>query len=156
MAAMSAQPPAQPALSDEKAVACIKIVLDGQDLRITSLKKLRRLVSEHLQLGKAIVGEVGRDGLEGRKKWFETLVQPTVDVVALTLPTLQGQPAWLTDVEDAARCFVTLITFSAVLPDTAVNAQTPLQTLESLTRADVRDAVLDALANPEDNGGRPR
>ena len=145
-------------VSDQQAVACIKLVLDGRDLSKTSLKQMRRLVAEQLQLGRAIPGEAGWDGLEGRKDWFEHLVQPIVDAVAATLPNSQGQPAWLTEVDDDARCFVTLITLSAVLPDTAQNAQPPLRTLENLSREDVRDAVLDALANPEqsENGGRPR
>ena len=44
---------------------------------------------------------------------------------------------------------------SAVLPDTAQNAQTPLRTLESLTRADIRDAVPDARNLESKGNGAP-
>jgi len=54
---------------------------------------------------------------------------------------------------------VFLITFAAVLEETALTSTTPLKTLAGLTREMVRDAVLDAIANPVDlqpSGGRPR
>ncbi len=63
--------------------------------------------------------------------------------------------------DNAARNLVFLITFAAVLPDTA-DAQlgVPLRTLEGVTRANVRDAILDAVAHPVASlarvGGRPR
>ena len=82
-----------------------------------------------------------------------------------------GQPAplaagaWL-QAEDlqpedgSARHQVYLVTFAAVLDATALAAGVSLRTLEGATRADIRDAVLDAVANPVAErpalGGRPR
>jgi hypothetical protein len=56
------------------------------------------------------------------------------------------------------RGHVWLVTFAAVLPDTVDQAAVPLRTLEDVTREQIRDAVLDAVANPaRENpvGGRP-
>ena len=54
---------------------------------------------------------------------------------------------------------VVVLSFSAVLAATALQAAVPLATLESKTREVIRDAVLDAVANPlcdGARGGRPR
>ena len=69
------------------------------------------------------------------------------------------KPEWQTPENEAAQCLVYLITFAAVLATTALEATVPLVTLEGLTREAVRDAVLDAVANPRSSGargGRPR
>ena len=69
------------------------------------------------------------------------------------------KPDWLTAENEVAQCQVYLVTFSAVLAATALQAATPLVTLEGKTREQVRDAVLDAVANPlcdRARGGRPR
>ena len=61
--------------------------------------------------------------------------------------------------DGSKRSMVFLVTFAAVLEETAAAATTPLRTLEGLTRENVRDAVLDAVANPaapRKGGGRPR
>jgi len=67
----------------------------------------------------------------------------------MELPTQDG----------TARGLVWLITFAAVLPDTADQAAVPLRTLDAVTRENVRDAVLDAVAHPVREGqvlgGRP-
>ena len=69
-------------------------------------------------------------------------------------------PVWLTKEDDTARSMVFLITFAAVLDETALLAEAPLKTLEGMTREDVRDAILDAVANPAQDqnqrAGRPR
>ena len=71
------------------------------------------------------------------------------------------RPDWLTEEDANARSTVYLVTFAAVLDATALEAETPLKSLEGLTRADIRDAVLDAVQHPAEdtnrNGrGRPR
>ena len=52
------------------------------------------------------------------------------------------------------------VTFAAVLEATALRSETVLRTLKDLTREAVRDAVLDAVANPAESaqprGGRQR
>ena len=72
-----------------------------------------------------------------------------------------ARPEWLTEEDDNARSMVYLVTFAAVLEATALQAETPLKSLEGLERADIRDAVLDAVQHPaEDTNrrgrGRPR
>ena len=68
-AAPESQDPAEGVPSNEEANACIEIILDGQGLNKTSLKKLRRSVAEHLQLGKAIPADVDWDGFESGNEW---------------------------------------------------------------------------------------
>ncbi|CAE7522337.1 F52C9.6 [Symbiodinium sp. CCMP2592] len=52
------------------------------------------------------------------------------------------------------------VTFAAVLSETALEAETPLKDLADLSRLQVRDALLDAVAHPvpeaTPRGGRPR
>lgn len=70
------------------------------------------------------------------------------------------KPDWLTEEEPDTRSMVFLVTFAAVLEEVALQSSTPLKTLEGLTREAIRDAILDAVANPADQpggrGGRPR
>jgi hypothetical protein len=60
--------------------------------------------------------------------------------------------------DESARNLVYLVTFAAVLPDSAsANPASPLRTLEGVSRQDVCNAVRDAVAHPvADLGGRPR
>ena len=135
----------------DRLVSAIKVVLDGVDMQKCSVKKLRGLVAEHLQLG--------IDGLERQKDEFNNLVRPILDDIFAKCPAEQGgTPEWLTDVDENAKLTVFLITFAAVLNSSAEAAQTPLRTLDGLRREDIRDAVLDAFANPSTStlGGRPR
>ena len=141
---MSQAPPAPEAT----VVATIKLLLDGKDLTITSLKQLRRAVAAHLELGQAASDGIGKDGLDHKMDWFNDLAQPLVDHIAWLLPAMQGPPDWLTPVNDFTRCYIALVTFSAVLDATAQVARTPLRTLHGLSREAIRDAVLDALAKP--------
>ena len=72
-----------------------------------------------------------------------------------------AKPDWLTQEDDSARCLVFLVTFSAVLSETAQQAETPLKEVADLSRSDIMDAMLDALAHPvveaaNQRGGRPR
>ena len=72
-----------------------------------------------------------------------------------------AKPDWLTQEDDSARCLVFLVTFAAVLSETAQQAETPLKELTDLSRSDIMDAMLDALAHPvveaaNQRGGRPR
>jgi len=69
----------------------------------------------------------------------------------------QTHPDWLTDEDTSFRGLVTLVTLAAVLHETALASDTPLRTLNNVTREEVRDAVLDAVRNPVRHvgGGRP-
>ena len=68
---------------------------------------------------------------------------------------------WRGEEDEGARLYVFLVTLAPVLADTALAADVPLRTLTDVTREQVRDAVLDAVANvgPPDHPtgrGRPR
>ena len=68
-------------------------------------------------------------------------------------------PDWQTKEDEKGRSMVFLVTFAAVLAQTALDSVKPLRTLLEVTREVIRDAVLDAVANPVDlqpSGGRPR
>lgn len=67
-------------------------------------------------------------------------------------------PEWLSVEDTAARSMVFLVTFAAVLVETAQVAEVPLKTIDDASRESVRDAVLDAVRNPvaESGAGRPR
>ena len=92
---------------------------------------------------------------------------PAVAVASETLPALQSaavelsapvapeapRPAadmldWLTDEDDTARLAVYLVTLAQVLEAKALAADQPLRTLDGLSRADVRDAILGAVRSP--------
>eukprot|EP00973_Karenia_brevis_P066870 9296547-Karenia_brevis.AAC.1 len=69
------------------------------------------------------------------------------------------EPEWQTEEDGDARLMVFLVTFAAVLEATALASTTPLKSLQGLTRTNIQDAVLDAVANPVaagHGGGRPR
>ena len=66
-------------------------------------------------------------------------------------------PVWQTEEDGSARRMVFLVTFAAVLAETAAEAEPPLRTLDGLTRADIQAAMADAVANPQaESSGRPR
>ena len=69
-------------------------------------------------------------------------------------------PEWLTEEAEGKQCQVFLVTFAAVLAARALNADTPLRTLEGVTRETLRDALIDAVRNPcaeaRSRGGRQR
>jgi len=69
------------------------------------------------------------------------------------------KPEWFTPEDNTKRQHVFLVTFAAVLEETALRAELALRTLEGVTREVVRDALLDAVAHPAEHGragGRPR
>ena len=66
------------------------------------------------------------------------------------------QPDWKSEEQPTAHQMVYLVTFSALLPHEEHAGGGRLRDLEPLTRVQIRDAVLDAVANPERTGGRPR
>ena len=79
------------------------------------------------------------------------------DVQALAPPG--ERPEWQTEEKGEARQMIFLVTFAGVLADTVEAADTPLRTLDDLTRQHILDAVLDAIAHPvvvNARGGRPR
>ena len=72
----------------------------------------------------------------------------------------EENPDWRTTEDVTARLQVFLVTFAAVLAQTAEQeaSETPLRTLDDVTREAIRDAILDAVANPileQPHGGRP-
>ena len=68
-----------------------------------------------------------------------------------------ARPDWQTEEDGSARRMVFLVTFAAVLAETAAEAEPPLRTLDGLTRADIQAAIADAVANPQaESRGRPR
>jgi hypothetical protein len=71
---------------------------------------------------------------------------------------VEQKPEWMTEENELSQTCVWLVTFAAVLDLTALQSETPLRTLAAVTREVVRDAVLEAVANPvreNPRGGRP-
>ena len=93
--------------------------------------------------------------MEGSKRQeFAELVQRVIlELQADAVP----KPVWFVLEDEDASTAVYLVTFADVLKETALASGTPLRDLDGLTREDVRDAVLDAVANPvwPKRGGRP-
>ena len=76
-------------------------------------------------------------------------------------PTEDEGPDWLVPEDLKARQMVYLVTFSALVePEASVAAaSTALKDVSNMTRDQIRDAVLDAVANPAQDvkrGGKPR
>ena len=81
---------------------------------------------------------------------------PAVVAVGDVLPP---PPDWMTKEDEQKQCLVFLITFAAILALTAARVGAAPKALVGVTRAQVRDSVLDAVANPAvggARGGRPR
>ena len=140
----------------------MRAVLQGQTRRqlenTTTLKMLRRMVVDHLRLGTS----AKRALKESRRTEFAELAQEVVQELLSSMPE-EGPPppAWFRDLsmeDEEALTAIYLITLAGVLEDTAASAQTPLRTLDGITRDMVRDAVLDAIQNPHNTGrgGRPQ
>jgi hypothetical protein len=91
----------------------------------------------------------------------EVLAPPGDEATELPPPPEEWQQ-WAED--EGARNYVFLVTFAAVLVTVAAEANAmgvPLRTLEEVSREMIRDAILDAVANPSADtsrgrGGRPR
>lgn len=88
---------------------------------------------------------------------------PAAEGVALApAPPAEPLPDWYDSEDDEARRSVFLVTFAAILATTAQAVAPPLRQLDGLTRACIRDAILDAIAHskeaagPRARGGRPR
>ena len=84
---------------------------------------------------------------------------PSLMALAELEAAVDHAPEWQTAENAEARQMIFLVTFSSVLAETAQHAPTPLRTLDGLSRHDVLQATLDAIANPmvaNPRGGRPR
>eukprot|EP00973_Karenia_brevis_P078686 10922065-Karenia_brevis.AAC.1 len=104
---------------------------------------------------------LGRKGLEPRRQEVSEVIEQAV----LSIMVEEGTDApWLTVADEEARNQVFLVTFSALLnreqEGTVPAGLPPLRDPSKLTKPDLRDAMLDAIANPiferGPMGGRPR
>ena len=72
----------------------------------------------------------------------------------------EALPEWATPADDKARRMVYLVTLSSILTDPSPSHTQGLRDPSPMTKEEVRDAVLDAVANPvvvqTNRGGRPR
>lgn len=161
-----AQQPAVPAgtaaaphaVSRVEVTTAVRHVLQGKswpDLERMNLKVLRGLVVGHLGLGR----QERRALADSRRHEFQEIAAEVIQDLKQTLTAdVDTRPGWLQVLEDEeALTAVYLVTFASIIPDTAANAQEPLKTLDGVSRVAIRDAVLDAIANPVDmrRGGRP-
>jgi hypothetical protein len=119
---------------------------------------VRAKVVEHLHLGSS----AKKDLKHSRRTEFGELAQDVLQELLAALPA-EGPPppVWFKDLsmeDEEALTAIYLITLAGVLEDTAASAPTPLKTLDGVTRAMVRDAVIDAIQHPHDTqrGGRPQ
>ena len=130
----------------------MKHVLVDKDLERSTLKTLRRDVVAHLKLPKTIKRQ-----LEGSRRLdFSEMAQAVIKDMQAGAPA--PKPCWMVLEDEDASTSVYLVTLAAVLAETALDATTPLRTIEDLSREDVRDFVLDAISNPIKLGlgtGRP-
>ena len=127
----------------------IKALLTGQDLTSISIGSLRHKLAQRLGLPLR--------SLDHRRQEIITLTTDAVQQIAAA-DEQAVLPDWAAPVDDSARLMVYLVTLSAILQDAPVGG-TPLRDPSGLSREQVRDAILDAVANPlydTSNGGRPR
>lgn len=117
-------------------------MLEGDALDKVSMGKLRRLTAESLGLP--------ADGLDAR----------SVDVQNIANEIVQALAGWWGPelAADHRGLEVYLITFAAVLSASvsATAASRPLRSLEGLSRADIRDAILDVFNSPPEDKRRGR
>lgn len=133
---------AQPSADDiRKALA--RLLLEGYELGKVTIGSLRKLVAQSLGLP--------ADGLDTRSVEVRGLAQ-------LVVGELTGW--WTPETTDARGREVYFITFAAVLASSssAASASRPLRTLGQVSREDIRDAILDVVAQPvgERRPGRPQ
>ena len=136
-------PPTRDAL-----VTGMKQLLHGQDLGAVSLRDLRKNLALHLGLD--------RTGLDHRRDEVRNLAEHIVRELAQEDEALQD---WMHPVDQDSRLMVFLVTFSAILARYDITTEPALKNPTEMTREQLRDAVLDAVANPvqvQTAGGRPR
>ena len=158
-------------LSDEESIAAewaelsprvaaeISERIHGVNQKTTSLKKMRRMLSEHLGLGKK--------GLELHIEAVSVLIASAVQEV-----TAAGQPKVFTPAErmasivqdlgdeltEAKQC-VYLATVSRVLPETLATPGVELRDITTMSREEVADCFMKAFNSPvyeQGQGGRRR
>jgi hypothetical protein len=133
--------------------------IHGVNQKTTSLKKMRRMLSEHLGLGKK--------GLELHIEAVSVLIASAVQEV-----TAAGQPKVFTPAErmasivqdlgdeltEAKQC-VYLATVSRVLPETLATPGVELRDITTMSREEVADCFMKAFNSPvyeQGQGGRRR
>ena len=143
--ALVAAPVSAHMVSTEALEVAASTLLTSLDTEVVTLKEFRKKLAVHVGLPEA--------GLDDR----------AAEVKALVVRHLEGKsdrerPDWLVTEEEHTRSQIALVTFAKVLAKTALEAQTPLKTLDGLTRENIRDAMLDAVQNPAHmgRGGRPQ
>ena len=135
------QPQVEESFGRAEPVAAVRHVLEGKtwaDLEALNLKKLRRLVINHLGLGSR-----DRHALaQGRRHEFQDVAAEVIQELKKTLaPDVEDKPGWYQVLEDEdAVTAIYLITLAGILPDTAANVSVPLKVLEGFSREQIRDA----------------
>ena len=128
----------------------IKALLAGQDLTSISMGSLRQRLAQRLGLQAR--------ALDSRRQELITLTQDAVQQISEDDAQVDV-PDWATPVDDTARLMVYLVTLSSILQDTPAPDDMPFRDPSDLSKEEVRDAILDAVANPIHDaarGGRPR
>ena len=139
--------------------AAIKASLVGQDLDKMTLKKLRRAVVSHMDLG----GQWLQRALRGsRRDEFKQLATDAVNEAQANLPAPPpAKPEWYDMEDEDVASQVYLVTFAHILADTLKKAAAsgkPIKDLENVVKKEIADAMIDVLNNPATsraNGGRP-
>ena len=133
-----------PALLDPQPVQILQhltALLEGRDLTAISVGALRRDLAARMGLEP--------DALDHKRDEIKRLTEEVVH-------ELGNLPDWVTPINETARLMVYLVTLSAILPDTMQEHGVPLRNPSDLSREQVRDAVLDAVANPAQEEGNSR
>ena len=126
-----------------------RALLQGVELVAVSVKAFRHRLAAHLGLQP--------DGLDDRREEVGEILRAAVQELhpeGAQAAAAAGPvgPDWDAPEDSKARQWVYLVTFAATLPGTAEAAAAgggpALRTLDGVSREQIRDAILDAVANP--------
>ena len=82
------------------------------------------------------------------------------DGAAMQPHAVVERPAWQTEVDEHAQIMAFFVTASALLHQEGEGAQPPLRDPSTLSRRELREAIVNAMQNPivlpRPRGGRPR
>lgn len=95
---------------------------------------------DHLHLGKLRHDVASRLGFAA-----DGLDHKADDVQAAATDVVTQLDDWWEPERGSARQQVYLVTFASVLASSAASAEVPLRTLQSVTRENIRDAILDTV-----------
>ena len=126
-----------------------RALLQGVELVAVSVKAFRHRLAAHLGLQP--------DGLDDRREEVGEILRAAVQELhpeGAPAAAAAGPvgPDWDAPEDSKVRQWVYLVTFAATLPGTAEAAAAgggpALRTLDGVSREQIRDAILDAVANP--------